>query len=405
MAAPVPSKGGNQIYKRSFDYQSDKLQGVNLGGWLVLEPYITPSLFEAFASDMPVDEYHYHECLGAKLTESRLEQHWSTWITEQDFAAIKGLGLNFVRVPIGYWAFEKLSSDPYVQGQEAYLDKAIQWARDQGLYVWIDLHGAAGSQNGFDNSGLRDSYGFQDGDNTEFTLSVLSSIFKKYGNSSYDDVVIGIELLNEPLGTILDMDKLHDFWNTGYWGLRNEGSTQNVIIHDAFTQSGYFNDKLQLRDGYYNVVIDHHHYQVFSQQELARTIDEHVQVACQWGKDSASENLWNLCGEWSAALTDCAPWLNGIGTGSRYDKTYAGSEWYIGSCTNSQDISSWDQTTRDNHRRYIEAQLDAFERRGGWVFWCWKTESAGEWDLQKLTYHGIFPQPLDQREYPNQCGY
>ena len=27
---------------------NEKIHGVNLGGWLVLEPYITPSLFEDF---------------------------------------------------------------------------------------------------------------------------------------------------------------------------------------------------------------------------------------------------------------------------------------------------------------------------------------------------------------------
>nr|ACP74152.2 exo-beta-1,3-glucanase [Cyberlindnera saturnus] len=404
LSSPIPSQGGAQIYKRSFNYQTDKLRGVNIGGWLVLEPYITPSLFEVFGDNIPVDEYHYHQYLGAELAQSRLQQHWGSWITEQDFESIKGTGLNFVRIPIGYWAFQKLDSDPYVQGQVEYLDKAIQWARNSGLYVWIDLHGAPGSQNGFDNSGLRDSYEFQNGNNTQITLDVLQQIFDKYGSSDYDDVIIGLELLNEPLGPVLDMAKLNEFWETAYWNLRNSNSTQTVVIHDAFTASGYFNDKFQLNQGYWGLVIDHHHYQVFSQQEVQRSIDEHVEVACQWGKDSKGENLWNLCGEWSAALTDCAKWLNGVGKGARYDQTFGNSQ-YTGSCTNSQDISTWSSDVKANYRRYIEAQLDAFEQRGGWVFWCWKTENAGEWDFQKLAYNGVFPQPLDDRQYPNQCGF
>lgn len=404
-ATPIPSRGGQQLYKRgSFDYDNDKIRGVNIGGWLVLEPYITPSLFEVFGDTIPVDEYHYHQTLGKQLTASRLEQHWSSWITESDFESIKGTGLNMVRIPIGYWAFQTLDSDPYIQGQAEYLDKAIQWARNQGLYVWIDLHGAPGSQNGFDNSGLRDSLQFQNNGNDQVTLNVLKTIFEKYGGSDYDDVIIGIELLNEPLGPSLDLTKLNEFWDTAYWNARNAGSRQNVIVHDGFQSMGYFNDKFQLADGYWGVVIDHHHYQVFSTGELSRTIDEHVQVACEWGEQSTAENLWNVCGEWSAALTDCAPWLNGVYRGARYDATYQSSTYY-GTCDGSQDISSWDQTTRDNHRRYIEAQLDAFEKGAGWIFWCWKTESAGEWDFQKLAYNGIFPQPLDNRQYPNQCGY
>jgi hypothetical protein len=29
----------------SFDYNNDKVRGVDLGGWFVLEPWITPSIF------------------------------------------------------------------------------------------------------------------------------------------------------------------------------------------------------------------------------------------------------------------------------------------------------------------------------------------------------------------------
>lgn len=29
-----------------FDFNGDKVRGVNLGGWFVLEPWITPSVFE-----------------------------------------------------------------------------------------------------------------------------------------------------------------------------------------------------------------------------------------------------------------------------------------------------------------------------------------------------------------------
>lgn len=31
-----------------WDWSTDLIQGVNLGGWLVLEPFITPAIFEEF---------------------------------------------------------------------------------------------------------------------------------------------------------------------------------------------------------------------------------------------------------------------------------------------------------------------------------------------------------------------
>lgn len=54
--------------------------------------------------------------------------------------------LNHVRIPIGYWAFDISGDEPYHQGQYSYLLKAVQWARNHGVKVLVDLHGAPGSQ-------------------------------------------------------------------------------------------------------------------------------------------------------------------------------------------------------------------------------------------------------------------
>jgi glucan 1,3-beta-glucosidase len=56
--------------------------------------------------------------------------------------------LNHVRLPIGYWAFDVSRGEPYIQGQLPYLQKAVTWARNHGLKLIVDLHGAPGSQNG-----------------------------------------------------------------------------------------------------------------------------------------------------------------------------------------------------------------------------------------------------------------
>lgn len=49
--------------------------------------------------------------------------------------------LNHVRLPIGYWAFEVGPGEPYIQGQLAYLNKAVTWATNHGLKLIVDLHG------------------------------------------------------------------------------------------------------------------------------------------------------------------------------------------------------------------------------------------------------------------------
>ena len=111
-----------------------------------------------------------------------------------------------------------------------------------------------------------------------------------------------------------------------------------------------------------------------------------------------------MVGEWTAAMTDCAFALNGYGIGARYDGTYPGSS-YVGSCAGLSDLSTWNQTLKDNTRQYIEAQLETFETyTQGWIFWNFKTESAAEWDAFQLLDAGIFPQPLSSRKYGMVCG-
>ncbi|QLL35007.1 hypothetical protein HG536_0H03830 [Torulaspora globosa] len=426
LGSPIPAKSPHSVQfltdrneKRFFDYgaiqYSEPIRGVNIGGWLVLEPYITPSLFETFRTNansdegIPVDEYHFAQALGKEVASSRLEAHWSSFYTETDFQNIANLGFNLVRIPIGYWAYELLDSDPYVKGSQAeYLDKAIGWASKYGLKVWVDLHGAAGSQNGFDNSGLRDSWAFLEDSNLAVTTKVVNYLLEKYSQDEYLDTVIGVELINEPLGPVLDMQKLkQNFYTPAYNYLRNTlQRNQIIVIHDAFQPFNYWDNFLTADSGAWGVVVDHHHYQVFSSGELQRSIDEHVAVACSWGQGALTEAHWTVCGEFAAALTDCTKWINGVGYGARYDGSFnKGNEHssYIGSCQNNEDISSWSDQRKQNTRRYVEAQLDAFEKRGGWIIWCYKTESTIEWDLQRLTYHGLFPQPLTDRKYPGQC--
>lgn len=102
----------------------------------------------------------------------------------------------------------------------------------------------------------------------------------------------------------------------------------------------------------------------------------------------------------------CAKWLNGLGKGARYDGSLPGYG-YHGSCNGKSTgtVAALPAADKDNLRHFIEAQLDAYERRTGWIFWTWKTESAPEWDMQELLANGLFPQPLTARQYPNQCGY
>lgn len=99
-----------------------------------------------------------------------------------------------VRLPIGYWAF--VSADeayPYITGSKEYLYRAISWARETGLKVIIDLHGAPGSQNGFDNSGQRGSanWGYNQGD-VQRTKEIVEGISREFSDPQYYGVVTAL---------------------------------------------------------------------------------------------------------------------------------------------------------------------------------------------------------------------
>ncbi|KAJ6264381.1 Glucan 1,3-beta-glucosidase [Drechslerella dactyloides] len=358
-----------------------------MSGWLVLEPWITPSLWADWSANPtagPVDEYKLCKVLGKDACLARLQAHWSTWLTEQDFKDIKTVGLNTVRIPIGYWAFQP-NPDGFVNGQVAYLDKAIGWARSAGLKVWIDLHGAPGSQNGFDNSGLRDQTNWQYGNNVQITLDVLSQIAQKYAKPAYQDVVVAIELLNEP-GPNLNMDQLGRFYMDGFGKVR-EVSDTFVTFSDAFKPPNSWNGLLSGPGN--NVIVDHHRYQMFSEAEVTRALNTQISVACNAGSETSGSDKYVVIGEWSGAMTDCARWLNGFGRYSRYEGKHQNSRWY-GNCSTKGDLDTMDWAKRQEIRKYIEAQLDTYEKTtNGWIFWTWKAEEGNmsdDWNYSKLVF-------------------
>lgn len=398
MGAFPSSNDSNSV----FQYETGSIRGVALGGWLVLEPYITPSLFYQagnLSGEVPLDEYHFADVLQSHNSTELLRDHWDTFIVESDFTQISDWGFNLVRIPIGYWAFALKDDDPYITGQKPYLDRAIGWASQHNLKVWIDLHGVPGSQNGFDNSGLRDHIDWQESEeNINITTSVLSQIFEEYSNNT--DTVIGFEIVNEPLAANLSTPELRDFYSQSYRSLRQH-TYNNIVLHDAFKPLGYW-DSFLYRNytniTYENIVIDHHHYEVFDTNQLNSSIRQHIQAIVDYSDGVTEERHPAVVGEWSAALTDCTYWLNGVDRGARFDGTFR-NNITIGECDNIQDYLNWSPEFRNDTRRFIELQIQSYGLSSGWIFWTYKTEDTIDWDLQRLIQYDLFPQPLDNFTY------
>lgn len=77
--------------------------GVNLGGWLLLEKNIQPSFFNDNAPSA-IDEDSFCEILGRAKCGALLENRFKTYITTKDIDNFAAYGVNTLRIPIGYWA-------------------------------------------------------------------------------------------------------------------------------------------------------------------------------------------------------------------------------------------------------------------------------------------------------------
>ena len=175
------------------------------------------------------------------------------------------------------------------------------------------------------------------------------------------------------------------------WG-NLENSHVAITIHDAFEGANSWNN---FGSGMWNLLLDTHHYEIFDSGSLEMGIGSHLSTACAFGASMATNNKWTIAGEWTGAMTDCAQWLNGRGIGARYDGTYPGSS-YIGSCDGKYQgtVAGLGLADHNNIKSFISAQISAFEKAAGWIFWTWKNEVAPEWHFQNLTRAGLIPQPF-----------
>jgi len=365
--------------------EGKKLRGVNLGGWLVLEKWITPSLFEGLAA---TDETSYCTELGERA-DALLKQHWNTFITEDDFAWLAKAGINAVRIPVGHWLFGPgypyhraygASTQPFVVGGLDILDRAFDWAETYGLQVVLDLHAAPGCQNGFDNGGILNVCEWHTKpDYVEYSLDVLERLAERYHEHR---VLHAIEVLNEPRWDI-PTDFLKRYNQAGYARIRKHCRPEDVavVFHDGFRTfreyTGFMNEP-----DFRNVVLDIHRYQCFDRNDIDMDIYGHIQKSAMHWKQEADEIIQELrqpiyVGEWSLGLN-----LKMVSLWAEGPFNYA--------------LEKMDRFQMDvGYRAYADAQLITFEKYLGWFFWNYKTETAPEWCFRDCVERGWLPARFD----------
>ncbi|KAI8058585.1 glycoside hydrolase superfamily [Syncephalis plumigaleata] len=369
----------HSMTKKPKHNHTEKIRGVNLGGWLVLEPWITPSLFEQF---LPLHENDQAD----------------------DFRKLAAAGINHVRIPIGYWAVNTLREEPWVQGHIPYLFKAVNWASTYNMKVMIDLHGAPGSQNGFDNSGKKGPITWlKDPSHVKRTLNALDQLSSMLPESKYPHVT-SVQLVNEPANWGLNMDSVRQFYREGRAVVQRNQPNRIVAIHDAFLPLNQWEDFVRPYNNS-KIILDTHVYHVFMDDLLKKNEDEHLEHSCSIKRDiERSQTLVNtITGEWSLATTDCAQWLNGFNIGARWDGTIPSRNGVPitpgNTCLYDHDIRYFSQEYREWLKRFTEIQMDTYEAGSGWFFWNFKTEREPQWSYLKGVEQGWIPKDPSKRTY------
>ena len=178
-----------------------RLRGVGIGNWLLPEGYMwhLPA-----SADRPRRMEHLIESL---VGQQRAREFWSgfrdSFIGEVDVAELAADGYNSIRLPLNA---RLILNDPIGSEDDSLLnekemarvDRLIDWCRNHGVYVVLDLHGAPGGQTGtnIDDSENDRPELFERREFADLTVRLWKALAARYAD---EWAVAGYDLLNEPL--------------------------------------------------------------------------------------------------------------------------------------------------------------------------------------------------------------
>ena len=332
-----------------------QLRGINAGQILLQEGWMSPFALEPLKNEdgsyvkdkdgnIQYPEFSEEEFRTALSNNPNLKDYdpdtlmryyWNCFFTEDDFRIIKeDLGLNCIRLPFYYLNIlnedlsRKAEADAF-----AYLDWFVEQAAKQELYVILDLHGAPGSQNGYEHSGAakREAAFWTTPAYVDAAVDLWDFVSCHYTETKPElgKWIASYDLFNEPTYTYggLTTKECWDVFDRCYDAIR-ENEDQHVI-----TMAGcwYFSTLPDPADySWENVQYEYHWY--------------------NWWSDMVPYAAFN-------AFQD----LHNIGRD--YDVPVL-----IGEFTLFEDTAAW------------ESQLSLFDQRNySWTVWNYKTTVTGWW--------------------------
>jgi glucan 1,3-beta-glucosidase len=352
-------------------------RGVSLGGWLLLERWQCGTVFAGTTPSAAPDEWSLSRVLGPAEACRRIKKWRSEWITKDDFASIKALGFNTVRVPFGWWIVDgvedAVDTGPFVTGGVSHLDDAVSWAQEVGLRVYLDLHSGVGFQSGHHATGRENADWKPDDWDMHATVEVLSMVAERFRNSP---CVCGIGVINEPSNEV-PISSLIDFYRKAYAAIRSAGMSCEAVdvIFPVYQRNLVDFTSLGFPDASMDrAVLDLHLYQCFGDGWTQLSLQQHLTRAADgtghWPGIYEVTDAGHLASvsEWSLRLPDWDPSFGMYAEWSKMSDAERGEALF----------------------EYGARQMRQYSAGVGWWFWCWKVDVATEpwWSIQECVDRG-----------------
>ncbi|KAF7816944.1 putative glucan 1,3-beta-glucosidase A [Senna tora] len=319
-----------------------------------------PTVFELTILSQINGDWQLQNGWGPKAAQV-MQNHYDTFIVEDDFKFMSENGINAVRIPVGWWTiYDPNPPFPFVSGTLKALDNAFSWAKKYGLKVILDLHSAPGSQNGVAHSTTRDGsleWG-KTNETIQQTLEVIDFYAARYAKH---ENLYGFELLNEPLYPYVSLKTVEEYYRLAYKVVRHYNPTVYVIFATrlSFTRDDVpsYLELSPLVNSFENSVLVINWYSLFYDTFTNFTAKDHIEYVKVERNRQMTKLLEN----------------------NQQARIYIG-EWSCG----------WDaeNPTEEDLKEFAKAKMEVYDRATfGWTFWTFKNVQ-NNWSMKWLIENG-----------------
>jgi endoglucanase len=203
------------------------LRGIGIGNWMLVEHFML-----GLPQVDHVMRRAFRDVLGEAAARAFWDAYMDSYLAEEDFAYLRSLGFNHVRLAFDYRHLES-DSQPYeyLESGFALLDRVVGWCRRHDLYVLLDLHAAPGCQASDWNAGSADGEAlFLDvRDFQDRTAALWGEIARRYRDET---VVMGYEILNEPVTRdAVQVERMNGFTRACLAAIRRHDVDHIVVVN------------------------------------------------------------------------------------------------------------------------------------------------------------------------------